>query len=199
MQKININTNVRGLVRIIDQETGEVVFDDHNDIHAYNFSRLITSALCKGNNAIYINSMKFGNGGVFIDSNGNTNFSQPNVNLINATLYNTTWVEYFNNADNPLNSIDQVTNAEDVSSSLLVKVVLGPNRPSGQAATDNTSSTPYIPVSDSLVTSQNPFVFSEIGLFDNQDNLLTHVIFSPIEKTANRTLIIEYTLVFLVN
>lgn len=191
--------SVEGHIKIYDSETSEVLLDTHNDIHSFNFSRILVNALSnKTSSSLYIKSLKFGNGGAFIDNNGDLNLSPPNITSTNATLYNTTWIEYFDGT-NPLNDITASSNINDVSSYLNVKVVLGPNRPSGQSINDNNSKSQYIQVNNSLSTSQMPFTFSEIGLFDSDDNLLTHLIFSPIEKTQNRTLIIEYAINILVN
>ena len=59
--------------------------------------------------------------------------------------------------------------------------------PPGQQAFDNTT------------TVNDTFVFDEIGLFSwegtaGTGNLLTHVIFHPVQKSLNRLIQIDYTI-----
>jgi hypothetical protein len=59
--------------------------------------------------------------------------------------------------------------------------------PAGQAAFDNTT------------TINDTFTFDELGLFSwegtaGAGNLLTHVIFHPVQKSLNRLIQIDYTI-----
>jgi hypothetical protein len=49
-------------------------------------------------------------------------------------------------------------------------------------------------LNDSNPDPNAQFAFDELGLFTFDDRLLTHMVFSPILKTANRELVITYTL-----
>ena len=40
---------------------------------------------------------------------------------------------------------------------------------------------------------QGEFVFDELGLISESGKLLTHVIFSPVQKSLNRLIQIDYT------
>jgi len=71
-------------------------------------------------------------------------------------------------------------------SDLEVRCVVDKDEPFGQPAFDN--------VGTNLNTSL--FVFDEIGLKTEDGLLLTHVVFSPVEKSANRIIEVVYTLRF---
>jgi hypothetical protein len=64
-----------------------------------------------------------------------------------------------------------------------VVALLGASEPAGQAVADNITTDP-----------ESLFVFDELGLKTADGLLLSHLVFSPIEKTANRAFIITYTL-----
>ena len=64
---------------------------------------------------------------------------------------------------------------------IFVSCLLDYAEPSGQQAFDNSS------------TMQGEFVFDELGLISESGKLLTHVIFSPVQKSLNRLIQIDYT------
>ena len=59
---------------------------------------------------------------------------------------------------------------------------LDTTEPDGQLSTDTTNT-----------DTDSSFSFDELGLFSKDGLMLTHVIFEPITKTANRGFIITYT------
>ena len=70
---------------------------------------------------------------------------------------------------------------------VIVTALLDFGEPAGQSAFDNTTN-----VNDT-------YVFDEIGLFSwegtaGTGNLLTHVIFHPVQKSLNRLIQIDYTI-----
>mgnify|MGYP003320693082 CR=1 FL=1 len=70
---------------------------------------------------------------------------------------------------------------------VIVTALLDFGEPAGQSAFDNTT------------TLNDTFVFDEIGLFSwegsaGEGNLLTHVIFHPVQKSLNRLIQIDYTI-----
>jgi len=113
----------------------------------------------------------------------------PNIVGSTANLYNPTYFEIVDEnrlapADNNM-TVTHLQNA--LFSDIIIKVVLGFGEPAGQSSFD-----------DALDTEQQ-FVFDEIGLksFNGDPNaglLLTHVIFSPIQKSLNRSIEVVYTL-----
>jgi hypothetical protein len=64
---------------------------------------------------------------------------------------------------------------------IIVTCTLDYNEPSGQDQYDDTS------------TIEGDYVFDEIGLVSQQGRLLTHLIFHPVQKSANRKIQIVYT------
>lgn len=194
-----VNTHVSGHVKIHDVDTGEVLLDKSNAIHPQNMARCIARGLSH-EAASWIYAIQLGNGGTHIDGGGNISFMTPNVTGTNATLYNATYSAVVD-PSSVLNTVNTITSAASpggvLTSTTTVSIVLGAAFPAGQATTDGTTTNP-----DSLYT------FDEIGLFTavNAENpavtptnltggsMLAMLVSSPIEKTANRSLVLTYTL-----
>jgi hypothetical protein len=66
-------------------------------------------------------------------------------------------------------------------SDIVITSTLDYGEPIGQAALDDTADL------------EGDFVFDEIGLVSQQGRLLTHLIFHPVQKSANRKIQIVYT------
>lgn len=102
-----------------------------------------------------------------------------------------------------------------ISSTITCVLHLTADEPAGQRTTDGANPVtdptfnpdlvnPADPTAEANYASAAAYVFDELGLFLNGDPaaaaaddkplLLTHIVFSPIEKTSNRELIITYTL-----
>jgi hypothetical protein len=206
----HLSSFIKGHVTVKDAETGEILLDKDNAVHFGNISTAIAKSLT-GDRSSFITYMAFGNGGVIIDSAGNIIYRKPNTSIYknpNDQLYNTTFVYEMTNND-PGNVADpnvdvpggNTKNFDDV----VCVVVLGPNIPNGQQNIDNATG---IGNQNSTDTTTN-FVFNELALYtgpkgqnttpldfvSNPETLLiTHVIFHPVQKSANRTLEITYTL-----
>lgn len=186
------NTEVQGHVEIKDAVTGEILVSQHNDVHPQNMARAIARGLAH-EPAAWIYKMKFGNGGTHIDAGGHIVYNPPNTIGTAATLYNTTYEEVVDDsvtAEVP----NQVTSASSpnpaITSTVTISVTLDSTQPAGQAPGDGTTTDP-----------DAPFMFDELGLFtapnaenSTEGSMLTHLIYSPIEKTANRQLVVTYTL-----
>lgn len=180
---------VKGHVLIKDTHTGEVILDKDNAIHFENMSLAIAQSLASQTNLGPVWEMVFGNGGASLSGVGTVTYLTPNIIGANATLYNQTYQKIVNGLD-PNNS-EPLTNNIVVShvngnvfSDIIVSCTLDVGEPSGQNAIDNTA------------TMSAPFVFNELGLIDYAGKLLTHVIFSPVEKSTNRSFSITYTVRF---
>jgi hypothetical protein len=186
--------NIIGMVKIFDPITKEVFVDKTNAIHYENFSvALAQNVANKGTN--FITEMHFGNGGTTVDPTGVITYLPTNTSVANADLYNPTYWKLVDdtnaaNAD-PLNNKMVISHVPgNKYTDILVSCLLDYGEPSGQAVFDN---------------SQNlsgDFVFDELGLFGHVAGesglgaglpLLTHVIFSPVQKSLNRLIQIEYT------
>lgn len=208
-----IKTTVKGHVRIEDGQTGEVLLDKDNAVNNQNMAEVIARGLANvvdgpiGNHQIY--ALVLGNGGSSVSSTNEITFLPPNVTTANARLYNATYAQPVDEAaagTPPTNSVTYQRSQTDNSSIVIVTMTIGAGQPPGQ---DSTDSPP-----DPNINSQ--FSFDELGLFcygtgfENlftagqavgnplvipaSSLLLTHIIFSPILKTANRELVITYTL-----
>lgn len=185
---------LQGHIKIWDPETKEVYVDKRNAIHYENFSVcLAQNAANKG--ASFISEMHFGNGGTTVDPTGVITYLPTNTNVQNADLYNPTYYKIVDNTNaantDPLNNKMTVNHTPGLKyTDIVVSCLLDYGEPSGQAVFDN---------------SQNlngEFVFDELGLFGYVEGanglgaglpLLTHVIFSPVQKALNRLIQIEYT------
>lgn len=183
---------VQGHIKIFDPETKEVYVNKRNAIHYENMSQGIAYSLAnKGRN--FISEMHFGNGGTQIDPTGVITYLPTNTNVQNADLYNPTYYKVVDdtdtaNTDPARNLILPLHTAGSIYSDILVTCLLDYGEPSGQAAFDNTQ------------TLGGDYVFDELGLKAwNPDlgrgmgMLLTHVIFSPVQKSLNRLIQIDYT------
>jgi hypothetical protein len=185
------NMRVQGHIKIFNPETGEVFIDKRNAIHYENFSIAMAQSLSnQGFGTIY--EMAFGNGGSRVDDTGIITYLTPNVVGANASLYNQT---YYKTVDaRQVSDLDPSRNYMEVRhiagtsySDILVSCLLDFGEPSGQSAFDNATDT------------NGTFVFDELGLLSyspegpGKGNLLTHVIFHPVQKSLNRMIQIDYT------
>tara|TARA_R110002074_G_scaffold124442_2_gene260921 strand:+ start:7271 stop:7888 length:618 start_codon:yes stop_codon:yes gene_type:complete len=185
-----------GHVLIRDIDTGEVLLNKHNAINFYNMSIALASLLAKKEDdllgAFNIATLALGNGGTVIDGSGNVSYKSPNVGNVNSVMYAETYAKNVQPVvADPTNQVDLVTHPGQVYSDTVVTATLdyaepldgGPN--GDQNAVDNYG-TP--------TTSTSPYVFDEIGLKTASGKFLTHLIFHPIEKSANRKLEVIYTI-----
>lgn len=190
-----VTVNVVGHVLIKDKHTGQVMLDKNNAIHNKHMGIALARGLANepptvlsapGVNQIY--TLKLGNGGSAIDSGNMITYLPPNVTGGSANLYNTTYEELVDDqqATTPSeNSVTYTTNADpDDTSIVIITATIAAGEPGGQDISDSP------PNSD----PEAQFAFDELGLFTSDGLLLTHIIFSPILKTANREIVITYTL-----
>lgn len=178
---------VSGHVKITDPETGEVILDKRNAIHFENMSIAIARSLANlSNGPIY--KMSFGNGGSTVNGLGIVTYLPPNVQGQNADLYNITYEKIVDATQSGITdsfmTVVHQTNA--LFTDIVITCLLGFGEPSGQNAFDDATDT------------NGDYMFDEIGLKTQADNneeiLLTHVIFNTIQKSLNRSLKIQYTI-----
>lgn len=174
-------------------DNGEVVADFTNAVHPQNMARVIARGLARETNG-WIHKMSFGNGGTHINSGLTITYLPPNTVGTNAGLYNKTYEEIIDDANVSVGSgnscVSSASPTPAITSVVTCTCVIAASEPAGQANSDEVTTDP-----DSLYT------FDELGLFtaDSTPLMLTHAIFSPIEKTANRAMLINYTLTISVN
>jgi hypothetical protein len=181
------NFEVDGHVLIKDKNTGEVLMDKENAVHSANMAKIIARALAHEANG-WIFKISLGNGGTYFNSSNQIVYKTPNVTGV-ASLYNQTYEEQVddNSTGGPPpagNSVYSQPSPAPLTTYQVVSVLeLDATEPSGQAPDDASTPDP-----ESLYT------FDEIALKSEDNLLLTHLIHSPIEKTANRAITITYTL-----
>lgn len=184
MEKTGIK--IVGHVLITDADTGEVLVDKRNAIHFENASLALAQSLARKPEGP-IEKMVFGNGAATVNGIGAVTYLTPNTIGANATLYNQTYEKLVDNLN--VSNPDPARNRMEIShvtgnlfSDIIIKCFLDNGEPAGQNAFDNTNN------------MEAPYVFDELGLVNYDGNLITHVIFSPVEKSLNRTISIVYTI-----
>ena len=189
---------VRGHIKITDvtdQENPIIIRDKFNAIHYENFSVALASSIAdKGNNFIY--EMNFGNGGTSVDPTGIITYLPTNTVGQNANLYNPTYSKIVDdtaiaNTNPGSNKMIVAHIPGTVYTDILVSCLLDYGEPSGQALFDNSQDL------------NGEFVFDELGLrgrsvdgtsgLTSTGLLLSHVVFSPVQKALNRLIQIDYT------
>lgn len=180
------NVNIKGHVLIRDKDTKETIVDKMNAVNFENMSISLAKSLANKTDGPIL-SMAFGNGGSSVDSLGVITYLEPNVLGQNATLYNQTYSKVID--DNSSSNVNpdennMTTEHEDTKffTDLIATATLDFGEPSGQEAFDTSA------------TFDGDFVFDELGLITNDNLLITHVIFHPVQKSLNRVIEIIYTL-----
>lgn len=183
----NLNLNIEGHVVIKDPDSGQIILNRRNAIHRENMSFTIASLLTNSRNFEfldgYISKLAFGNGGVLVDGSGNITYNSPNVSDISDELYNQTYIKdiNFDRVDDVNNNTTVVHTGGKTFSDIVVTCTLDYNEPVGQDPYDDTA------------TQEGDYIFDEIGLVSQQGRLLTHLIFHPVQKSANRKIQVIYT------
>ena len=193
MQQLNEKTGlgVMGHIKIQDPESGEVFVNKRNAINYENMSVAIAYLL--GNltdgdgstgNTSNVFQMAFGNGGVNVSSTGVVTYQATNTNSATGQLFNETYSKSVTNTsstDAENNMVVQHVGGNNYSD-LIITCTLGYNEPSGQDALDNAAN----------LTGN--YIFDELGLKTPGGTFLTHVIFHPVQKSANRKIQVIYTI-----
>jgi hypothetical protein len=188
MIKKKFNVDVHGHVKMAWKDTGEVIVDKDNAIHPQNMATVISRGLAHQTNS-WIYEMALGNGGTHIDASLNIVYLPPNTTGVTATLYNQTYSQIVDGQNASVATGDSVvaspSPAPAITSIVTVTMELSPDEPSGQATSDDITTNP-----------DSTYTFDELGLLsqDTPPLLLSHLIFSPVEKTSNRSILITYTL-----
>lgn len=177
-----------GHLRIWEKETGNILLEQHNDIHPENMSYAIASSLtglldesenCYG----HIRKMVFGNGGARVTSSNKYIYSVPQTVGRAATLYNQIYEkDVVENKDE--NNYMNVTHATGNDySDIIIRCTIDKD----EKVTDR-----MVATDDENNTIINDVTFNEIGLVTTGGDLITHICFFPIQKSQNTSLIIEY-------
>ena len=199
--KSNLNIDMQGHVKIFDVDTGEILVDKANKIHAENMSRCIATTLSnKDNFSLY--EMHFGNDGTIIDAQGNVTYREPKVTLANDDLYNDRFFKNVDvldadNTDTTENKMDIAYTDGNAYTDIIITCTLNYDEPVASDTNFNLASADQ--KADDATIDGN-FVFDELGLKAksadgrNQGLLLSHVVFHPVQKSANRKIQVLYTI-----
>lgn len=206
--KDKLPIRVEGHVTITDNVTGEVLLDQHNDIHPKNMAIAIARGLANSPN-FQIFKLKLGNGGTFVNSEQKIVYRPANVIADDADLYNATYVEVVDDGSvgvGPGNSVTYTQIPATTNTRVIVTCIISPNEAVNRPV-DDSSGTDPLPLPDvGELDPEGQFFFDELGLFTKQTSgadtdldpagelLLSHLIFSPIEHTGNRELTLVYSI-----
>lgn len=183
---------VTGHVLIRDAVTGEVLVDKFNAIQYENFSISLARSIANRPDS-WIQEMVFGNGGASISETGIITYLPPNTVGTSAQLYNETYYKVVNdqsglNLSPNSNYIQFAHSTGSTYSDVIVTCFLDLGEPAGQEAFDTATDL------------QGNYVFNELGLKAYGSNgpdtglLISHVIFSPVQKSLNRQIQVVYTI-----
>ena len=186
----NSGVMIEGHIKIFDPNTNEEFVNKRNAIHYENFSNSMAQTMANRNlGQIY--QMTFGNGGSSVDSSGVITYLPPNTTGRNAELYNQTFQKVVDdtsaaNTDPSRNKLTVLHTSGKVYTDIIVSCLLDYGEPAGQEAFDNSTNL------------DGAFVFDELGLKTWQGSttdldLITHVVFHPVQKSLNRQIQIDYT------
>lgn len=188
----DIKQHITGHVLITDAVTGEVLVDKFNAIHYENFSISLARSIANRPDS-WIQEMVFGNGAASVSETGIITYLPPNTVGQTAQLYNQTYFKVVNdqsslNVDPTKNYIQFAHSTGSTYSDVIITCNLDLGEPAGQAAFDTATNL------------QDSYVFNELGLKvysssgQNTGNLISHVIFSPVQKSLNRQIQVVYTI-----
>lgn len=188
--KDNASALVEGHVLIKDTDTGEVLLNKHNAINFTNMAlamaRVLGGEVDAGSGLSYvIKKMAFGNGGTLIDGTGTIEYRSTNTDTEAGALYNKTYEKLVDGTDAILPSENTtVVQKFDglVYSDIVITSTLDYTEPAAQATIDNSTNL------------TGDFAFDEIGLITETGSYISHIIFHPIEKSANRKIQVIYTI-----
>tara|TARA_B100000900_G_scaffold410431_2_gene428209 strand:+ start:471 stop:1085 length:615 start_codon:yes stop_codon:yes gene_type:complete len=178
---------IEGHIKIWDPESGEVLVRRRNAINYENMSIAIASLLANeaGNSGTHhIATMRFGNGGTTIDGLGTVTYKATNTNTASGVLYNQTFSQAVDESvsGSATNGTEIAHTAPNTFSDVVTTCTLDYGSVTGQDSTDT-------------ATSMNgDYVFDELGIYSGNNDLLTHVVFHPVQKSENRKIQVIYTL-----
>lgn len=178
---------IEGHITIWDPENGEILVRRRNAINYENMSIALANLLANesGLSGTYaIAEMRFGNGGTIIDGLGAVTYKSPNTNITTGALYNETYTQTVDETitGSASNSVEVTHTSGELYSDVVVTCTLDYADPVGQDTLDTS------------VDMNGAYVFDELAIYTANETMLTHVIFHPVQKSANRKIQVIYTL-----
>jgi hypothetical protein len=219
MFKDKINVQAIGTLKISDKETGTVLVDKRNAIHPGNMAYIMASALGgkpasvnSSGSSPYINWMAFGNGGS--SSTTTISYRSPRVfttydglpiTSSNSTLYSKTYQqEVVSTVYAPGEDMGGGNLVPENTSKVNFKVEMSHSEYEAMQQLSDPSITTPATDSSTDTTSVTAFTFDEIGLLagvstptgmdETKTLMVTHVTFHPVLLSANRTIVVDYTI-----
>lgn len=193
------NIDIKGYVEIFDKETGECLMSKSNAIHYGNMAYIVAQALNDRADA-FIHYMAFGNGATSVDTSGRIIYKTPRVTEgyeSGANLYSRTyWKAISGSTENTDPANNKIEIIPGVSyTDIKCTCTLNYGEPADQD------------IFDSSTTNEGEYIFDELALFTfpsdttlptaeeriNTSTMLTHVVFHPVQKSANRIIEVIYT------
>jgi hypothetical protein len=215
-----IDSQVIGTLKIYDKDSGEILVQKKNAIHPGNMAYILASALANeptsvnsaGTTGPSINWMAFGNGGSvstttlsYRSPRVNSTYDQLPITQSNSSLYVPKYEQEILQVDKTVYYPGQPLGGDLRVPNNTAKVKFSVEVSHAKYAADARQGSELIPASDSStdVDSVKAFTFDEIGLLSGVTNagvlekektlMLTHVAFHPVLLSANRTIVIDYT------
>lgn len=193
MQELNEHTGMKleGHIKIIDPDSGLEIVNKRNAINYENMSVAIAHLLANltdgdgsTGNSYHILEMAFGNGGVNVDSTGTVIYQSTNTSSATGALYNETYSKAVANTSttDPENNMVVQHTGGNTYSDIIITCTLDYNEPSSQDVLDNASD------------MTGDYIFDELGLKTQAGTFISHVIFHPVQKSANRKIQVIYTI-----
>ena len=219
MFKDKINVQAIGTLKISDKETGTVLVDKRNAIHPGNMAYIMASALGgkpasvnSSGSSPYINWMAFGNGGS--TSTTTISYRSPRVfttydglpiTSSNSTLYSKTYQqEVVSTVYAPGEDMGGGNLVPENTSKVNFKVEMSHDDYEAMQQLSDPSITTPATDSSTDTNSVTAFTFDEIGLLagvstptgmdETKTLMVTHVTFHPVLLSANRTIVVDYTI-----
>ena len=111
-------------------------------------------------------------------------YKATNTNITTGALYNQTYAQTVDETitGSANNSVEVTHTSGELYSDVVVTCTLDYNQPAGQDTLDTS------------VDMNGTYVFDELALYTANSTMLTHVIFHPVQKSANRKIQVIYTL-----
>jgi hypothetical protein len=213
MFKDLIQSQVIGTLKIYDKDSGDILVQKKNAIHPGNMAYVLASALAGkptsvngSGDAPHINWMQFGNGGStstttlsYRSPRVNSTYDELAITASNSSLY---VPKYEQLSTNTVYFPGEDMGAGELVPNNTAKVNFSVNLTHADYATAVSET---IPANDAStdVSAVEAFTFDEIGLMAGVTDsgaldktktlMLTHVTFHPVLLSANRTIVIDYT------
>lgn len=219
MFKDKINVQAIGTLKISDKETGTVLVDKRNAIHPGNMAYILASALGgkptsvnSSGSSPFINWMAFGNGGS--SSTTTISYRSPRVfttydglpiTSSNSTLYSKTYQqEVVSTVYAPGEDMGGGNLVPENTSKVNFKVEMSHDDYEAMQQLSDPSITTPATDSSTDTNSVTALTFDEIGLLagvstptgmdETKTLMVTHVTFHPVLLSANRTIVVDYTI-----